>query len=81
MFRDALHDFREKLSGPGGLTLGKYSDYSVKRMLGALLRDGSLPPRRISAWPTGCPAYIERSPRLFPGLQRIVLLQPATTTA
>ena len=40
-FREACHKFQLALSGPDGLTSGKYSDYSVKCMLDALLCEGS----------------------------------------
>ena len=67
---EALHGVQLTLSGPHGLTRGKYSDYSIKCMLDALLCDGSLAPRHICTWPMECPAYKERRPKLFPGVPR-----------
>ena len=69
-FREALEAFRNALSGPKGLTQGKYSDYYVKCMLDALLCDGSLHPKHISTWPMDAPAYKDRLKKLFPNLPR-----------
>ena len=69
-FREAVRGFQAALSGKRGLTSGKCSDYAVKCMLGALLCDGSVPPRDIGTWPMECPAYRHKLPQLFPGLSR-----------
>ena len=76
-FREALHGFQAALSGKHGLTSGKYSDYSVKCMLDALLCDGSVSPRDIGTWPMECPAYRHKLPQLFPGLPRNMFFMAA----
>ena len=76
-FRKALHGFQAALSGKHGLTSGKYSDYSFKCMLDALLCDGSVSPRDVGTWPMGCPAYRRKLPQLFPGLPRNMFFMAA----